>query len=138
MRPVLYAEDEPDDVYFMKYAWEGARVANPLVHVKDGQAAIDYLAGEGAFADRDEHPLPCLLLLDLKLPAKSGFEVLEWIRKHPTLASLRVVIVSGSNQESDMERARGLGVLDYVVKPSNLSLLVSIVREKKGVWLPAE
>ena len=138
MKPVLYAEDERDDVFFMRYAWELAGIPNPLVEVKDGREAIDYLAGQGIYSDREKHPLPCLLLLDLNLPGKNGFDVLRWLRKQPLFKRLKVVIVSGSNQENDMATARSLGVTDYIVKPSSPKLLLEIIQQKKGSWFPKE
>ena len=137
MKPVLYAEDEPDDAFFMQRAWKDAGAPNALVILKDGQQIIDYLAGDGAFADRQAHPLPCLLLLDLNLPFKSGFEVFRWIRSHPTLRSLKVVVVSSSSQESDTALARSLGAIDYVVKPSAPRGLLEIIRQRKHLWLDA-
>jgi CheY-like chemotaxis protein len=134
MTPVLYAEDEPDDAFFMQYAWQEAGVANPLVVVKDGKQAIDYLAGQGDFANRAKHPFPCLLLLDLKLPIKSGFEVLTWLHQQPAIASLKVVIVSASEQDSDIALARTLGAADYVVKPTSPIRLAEMVRERKSAW----
>src|SRR6516162_1884132 len=78
------------------------RIPNPLIDVPDGQQAIEYLVGSGRYADRHKYPFPCLLLLDLNMPGKSGFDVLCWIRQHPDLKSLRVVIISGSDQEKDI------------------------------------
>lgn len=136
MEPVLYVEDQPDDVFFMQHVWELAEIQNPLIDVKDGQEAIDYLAGRNTFSDRKKHPLPCLVLLDLNLPRKNGFEVLRWIREQPKLKDLKVVIISGSNQGSDQENARKLGIVDYIVKPTGLNRLLEIVREKIDQWLP--
>lgn len=136
MKPVLYAEDDVDDVFFLRYAWELAQVPHPLIDVRNGQQALDYLDGQGRYADRQQHPLPCLVLLDLNMPGKSGFEVLRWIRQHPRLQSLKVVVVSGSNQETDIETAQRLGATDYLVKPSDPSRLLEIIQEKKGLWLP--
>ncbi len=137
MKPVLYAEDDTDDLFFMRHVWKLAEVPNPLVHVKDGAQAIAYLAGEGAFANRQEHPFPCLLLLDLKMPVKNGFEVLAWVRQQPNLASLKVVIISASNQATDMATAQSLGVTDYVVKNPDPEKLLCLVRRNRHVWLPA-
>ncbi len=135
MAPVLYIEDEANDVFFMQYAWEAAAIEQPLLALKNGQEAMQYLAGEPPFADREKHPLPCLLLLDLKLPIKSGFEVLTWVRHHPTLRSLRVVIVSGSELDADIERAPSRGVADYVVKPSSPAELTEILKQRYPTWL---
>jgi len=135
MNPVLYAEDEPDDVWFMQHAWETAAIGNRLVAVSNGQQALDYLAGRGPFSDREQHPLPCLLLLDLKLPVKSGFEVLHWVRAQPEFHDLKVVILSGSEQSSDVTLARAFGVVDYIVKPASPARLVEILQERKTAWL---
>ena len=138
VKPVLYAEDDPDDVFFMHHVWELAAIPNPLIDVKDGQQAIDYLAGQGAFRDRKQYPFPCLLLLDLNMPGKSGFDVLRWLSERPKLNSLKVVIISGSNQEADIEAARNFGITDYIIKPSGVYKLLEIVQEKKDSWLPKE
>jgi len=119
----------------MQLAWQETAIPNPLVTVQDGQQAIDYLAGRGEFADRSRHPLPCLVLLDLKLPMRSGFDVLKWIRQNPSVVSLKVVIVSGSFLETDIAQARSLGVADYIIKPSSPSDLTLIVRERWKSWL---
>jgi len=134
----LYAEDEGDDVFFMHYVWELAGIPNPLIDVKDGQEAIDYLEGKGHFSDREKYPLPCLLLLDLNLPGINGFEVLRWVRQQPELKSLKVVIVSGSNQDTDVETARSLGITDYIVKPASPNRLLEILQEKKADWLSTD
>src|SRR5262249_21297458 len=101
----------------------------------DGAGAIDYLAGKGEFADRTKYPLPCLLLLDLKMPYKDGFEVLQWVRRNDALKSLKVVIVTSSNLERDRARARALGVTDFIVKPPGIAGLVQILQERKEGWL---
>ena len=135
MRPVLYVDDDKDDVFFMHHAWEQLAIPNSLVDVADGQAAIDYLAGNGPFANRQKYPLPCLLLLDLNMPVKNGFEVLQWIRRHPNFKTLPVVIVSGSNQPSDVAAAKQLGITDYLVKPAGPAALIEILRVRKDRWL---
>ena len=112
------------------------RGCNLVIDVNDGDAAIDYLTGNGAFADRGKYPLPCLLLLDLSMPAKTGFEVLRWIRAHPRLKTLSVVIVSGSNQERDVEAVKQLGITDYLVKPTTLNQLTESIRARLSLWLP--
>jgi CheY-like chemotaxis protein len=136
--PVLYVEDEPDDIFFMRYAWDLAGIPNPLTVIQTGKEAIHYLAGQGAFADREKHPLPCLLLLDLKLPGKSGFDVLRWVRESPALGSLKVVVVSGSGHDQDIALAQSLGVTDYLIKPSAPLRLVEIIQAGKDLWLPAQ
>ena len=80
---ILLVEDEVNDVFFMKHAFEEVGILNPLQVAVDGQEAMDYLGGHGAYADRERFPLPCLTLLDLKLPRVMGLEVLQWIREQP-------------------------------------------------------
>src|SRR3954466_1946963 len=97
-RTILLVEDNSDDVFFMKRALKAAGIVNPLEVVMTGQAAIDYLSGEGPYADRKAHPLPVLILLDLKLPVKNGHEVLEWLRGNPSLATMVAIILSTSHE----------------------------------------
>ena len=104
MKTILQVEDDPNDVFFLHKAMKKAGVPNPIQVASDGQA-IDYLKGAGKFADRAEFPLPCLVLLDLKLPYVMGLEVLRWIRKDSATATLPVVILSASAQEADIEEA---------------------------------
>lgn len=117
--PILYAEDEEFDVLLLEAAFEQVRLVHPLKVVRDGQQAIDYLAGRGRFADREEFPVPRLLLLDINLPLKSGFEVLEWLKSRSELRHLPVIVYSSSAQEGDAERARRLGANDFWLKPSS-------------------
>src|SRR5204862_5487055 len=98
MRPVLLVEDNEDDIFFMRRAFRNASIANPMVVVQDGQSAIDYLGGRGTYANRSEYPLPGLVLLDIKLPLRTGFEVLNWIRTDPRVKPLVVVILTTSSE----------------------------------------
>src|SRR3989442_4741772 len=101
---VLLAEDDPDDVLLTQIAFERARLANPLQVVRDGEEAIAYLSGEGAFDDRDRFPSPILLLLDLKMPKVDGFQVLEWLRSQPRLRQLPVAIMTSSDHDPHISR----------------------------------
>lgn len=130
--PVLYVEDEETDVFFVRLAFDKAGIRNPLKVLPNGELAIRYLAGTDEFADRGEHPLPCLVLLDLNLPIRSGFEVLQWIREHPELSGVKVLIFTSSAQASDLERARKLRADEYIVKPSCQTELRELIR---GIWL---
>jgi CheY-like chemotaxis protein len=133
--PVLLAEDEENDVLFMRRAFKAAAIEHPLVAVTDGQFAIDYLSGAGSSSDRPSHPLPCLLLLDLNMPRKSGLEVLGWVRAHAALAALPVVILTASSQESDVRNAYAAGANGYLVKPRKTDELLAIVKAMKEFWL---
>ena len=132
--PVIYVEDDRDDVFFMQHAFKVAGITQALFILVNGQQVIDYLAGSGCYADREKYPLPCLLLLDLKLPLKNGFEVLAWMRAQ-SLTAVKVVVVSSSAQASDVGLARELGAVEYVVKPSSPAKLVQVVRRLQADWL---
>lgn len=116
-KTILLVEDNPDDVFIFKHALKGARITNPMTVVTNGQEAVDYLCARGRFADREKHPLPFLLFLDLKLPYLDGFEVLSWIRQQPALRSMPVVVLSGSDEPMDLQRVTTLGARSYMVKP---------------------
>ena len=85
---ILLAEDDPNDVLLIRSAFQRNHVANPVQVVRDGDEALAYLRGQAPFADRERHPLPVLMLMDLKMPRKSGLEVLEWVRQRPGLKQL--------------------------------------------------
>ena len=114
----LLADDDENDTYFIERALKEAQVANPLRRVRDGEEAIAYLKGEGGYGDREKFPLPHLMLLDLKMPRKNGFEVLEWVRGQPGLKRLPVIILTSSKEDSDINHAYDLGANTYLVKPS--------------------
>jgi CheY-like chemotaxis protein len=119
----------------MKRALKGARVANPLFVVEDGQQALDYLGGAGKFADREQYPLPAVVFLDLKLPLLSGHDVLAWIRRQRELESLVVIVLTSSNEPSDLNRCYALGANSYVVKPPTPEQLEELAKAFKWYWL---
>jgi CheY-like chemotaxis protein len=135
METVLLVEDNPDDIFFVKRAFKANRIAHPLQVVEDGQAAIDYLSGAGEFADRDEHPLPFLILLDLKLPQRPGLEVLEWMRGRPELNHLIVVVLTSSHLDVDITRAYELGAHSFLVKPPDARELTEMIGMVDKYWL---
>src|SRR5919205_937131 len=106
---VLLVEDDPNDVTLTQRAFARAGFANPLQIVNDGEQAIAYLAGDARYADRQRYPLPILVLLDLKLPRKSGFDVLGWLRGVPDVRRLPVVVLTSSAQSPDIDRAYDAG-----------------------------
>jgi CheY-like chemotaxis protein len=127
--PILAAEDEETDRFILNLAFQKAKLPYPLVMVRDGSECVDYLSGVGDFADRTLHPLPVLLLLDLKMPRMHGFEVVEWLATRPEFKDLPVVVLSSSPDESDIQKARQLGARDYFVKPLLLDELVKILQQ---------
>jgi CheY-like chemotaxis protein len=134
-RALLLIEDNADDVFLMKRALKAARVMNPLYVVEHGQEAVDYLGGAGKFADRESYPLPAVVFLDLKLPFISGHEVLAWIRRQKQLESLVVVVLTSSNEASDLSRCYSLGANSYVVKPPTSEQLEELAKAFKWYWL---
>jgi CheY-like chemotaxis protein len=132
---ILLAEDDPNDVLLFRRALDKLKLANSLQSVQDGEEAISYLGGQGLYADRDRYPLPTLLLLDLKLPRKAGFEVLQWLRGQPGLKRLPAVVLTSSNQDSDINRAYDLGANSYLVKPGDFDGLVGIIKNLQAYWL---
>lgn len=132
---ILLVEDNEDDAFFMKRALREAGIENPVQFVEHGQQAIDYLNGEGKFAARETFPLPMIVFLDLKLPFKSGHEVLEWIRQHPSYEKLIVIILSSSNEPVDLDRAYRSGANSYVVKPATTVQLLELAKSFKLWWL---
>lgn len=116
-REILVVENNVDDLFFLKRALRSAGVTDNIHSVSDGRAAIAYLSGTGDYADRMQWPMPWLVFLDLKLPYKSGLDVLEYIRSAPDLIRINVVVVTASEDDKDMKRATELGVNAYLLKP---------------------
>ncbi len=132
---ILLVEDSEDDVFLMKRALKESNILNPLQIAVHGQHAIDYLAGTGKYADRVQHPLPSLIFLDLKLPFKHGFEVLQWIREQPGLAAILVIVLTSSSEERDIQQAYRLGARSFLVKPPTPEMLVELMLSLKNYWV---
>lgn len=132
---VLFAEDDDNDAFFLERAFKQARIANPLHRVIDGEEAINYLAGHDKYADREKYPLPSMMLLDLKMPRKNGFEVLRWLRAQPGLKRLPVVVLTSSKEDPDINRAYELGANTYVVKPVQFEGLAEMMKSLTFYWL---
>ena len=132
---ILLAEDDPNDVLLIQRAFQRNHVANPVQVVRDGDQALAYLSGQAPFADRERHPLPVLMLMDLKMPRKSGLEVLEWVRQQPGLKRLPIIVLTSSNQSPDINRAYELGANSYLVKPAGFDSLLDLVKNLDMYWL---
>jgi CheY-like chemotaxis protein len=114
---VLLAEDEPADVFLIERAVRKMQFPVSLQVAKNGEEAIAYLSGEREFSNRERFPIPALLLLDIKMPRKTGFDVLEWLKYNGSFAHMPVVMVTSSAIKSDIEKAHDLGASGYLVKP---------------------
>jgi CheY-like chemotaxis protein len=135
IRSILLVEDNEDDAFLMERALEHAGIINPIMIVENGQEAVDYLSGQGKFSDRQKYPLPVLIFLDLKLPIKNGFEVLQWVRDQPEFESIQVVVLTSSNEPSDLSKSYDLGANSYVVKPPTAAQLMDMAKAFKWAWL---
>jgi CheY-like chemotaxis protein len=131
---VLHIDDDPNDTELLRAATSKADVKFILHNVEDGDQAIAYLSGQGAYADRKRYQMPSLVLLDLKLPRATGFEILKWIREHPSLGGLPVVVLSGSELQEDIRQAYAIGANCYLVKPHGFAALVDMVKSISTVW----
>jgi len=132
---ILLADDCDDDVQIVRRALRMAGIDLPLQVVSDGEEATAYLNGEGKFANRAEYPLPDLFLLDLKMPLKNGFEILQWVRKHPTLAPLRTIVLTTSDEVKDVNRAYALGANSFLTKPLDFLDFRDTLQVMINYWL---
>lgn len=135
MDPILVVDDDPDDVELVRRAFRRLRVVNPVRVASDGEEAVAYLAGTGPFADRLANPLPALVLLDLKLPRRSGHEVLDWVKTQPVLRRIPVVVLTSSGERRDVDRAYDLAANSYLVKPVRFDDLVRLIGELNVYWM---
>jgi CheY-like chemotaxis protein len=131
---ILVAEDDPNDALLLARAFKKANVASAVRRVSDGDQAVAYLAGEREYGDRERHPIPAIVVLDLKLPRRSGLEVLTWIRQHPGLRRLPVVILTSSKARADVDRAYDLGANSYLLKPVDFDALLELVKSLNLYW----
>ena len=133
LKPILLVEDDSRDLELTLVALERSQLANEVVIVRDGAQALDYLRREGSFAGRPEGN-PAVVLLDLKLPKVNGLEVLQNVRSEPSLRSLPVVMLTSSQEESDVVRSYALGVNAYVVKPVEFRQFVTAIADLGVFW----
>jgi len=132
---VLHIDDDPNDTELLRAATRQAHAPFDLQNVEDGEKAMAYLNGAGIYSDRRRYPLPALVLLDLKMPRATGFELLRWIRQHPKLNRLPVVVLSGSELHADIRRAYDHGANSYLIKPLGFEALVDLVKDVNAVWV---
>jgi CheY-like chemotaxis protein len=125
---ILLVDDSENDLMLMHAAFEMAKSTLPLQEVRNGEEAIAYLKGEGPYGDRNKFPLPTVMVLDLNMPKKNGFEVLAWVRAQPGLKRLAIIIFTASLHHEDLERVFDLGATSFLVKPGSLEALAAMVR----------
>jgi CheY-like chemotaxis protein len=134
-RTILLVEDNDDDAFITERAFTSAGVKGRIHRCADGQSVIDYLSGLPPYGNRQENPVPHLILLDLKVPRKTGLEVLEWIRQHEKLSPLVVLVLTSSCEPKDVEEAYKLHVNAYLVKPTSLTAMTEIATCICRLWL---
>ena len=132
---VLIAEDVPNDVELLQRSFNQAGISVTTHVVTDGEECIAYLAGTGKYSNREEHPLPDLLLLDLKMPRATGFDVLKWIRSQPSLSPMRVVVLTSSDRIRDINLAYELGANSFLTKPLNFIDFTNTIQAMLKFWL---
>ena len=132
---VLFVDDDLEWVELLRTAFERAGIPNPVQGVRDGPEAISYFRGEGPYANRAAHPLPELVLLDLRLQGMHGFAVLQWIRRQSRLAGLPVVVLTGMEAPGDAQRAQELEATGFLAKPLSFAKLAEMARQIGDTWL---
>jgi CheY-like chemotaxis protein len=132
---VLLVEDDLNDIFLVKRAFKMAHLQNPLQVVTDGQEAINYLKGEAKYVERTLFPLPKLIVMDIKMPRRTGFEVLQWVKGNGgPLRRIPIVIVSSSDNPTDINRAYELGANAYMVKPVNFKEVEHLFESITQYW----
>jgi CheY-like chemotaxis protein len=125
---ILLVDDSENDLIFMREAFKQAKCIHPLQEVRNGEEAIAYLKGQGPYGDRNKFPLPIVMLLDLNMPKKNGYEVLAWVRAQPVFKYLAIIVLTASMRREDVERAFYFGATSFLVKPSDLETLAAMMR----------
>ena len=132
---ILLVEDNADDALLLKDAFHEVNIINSILVLENGKKAIAYLKGKGIYVNRKQYPLPILILLDLKLPILSGFEVLQWLKQQPILKRIPVLIMTSSNIPEDINKAYDWGANSYLVKPVDSEDLIRISQQIATYWL---
>ena|ERR1051326_517657 len=132
---ILLVEDQPSDARLLMRAFVKAQVQNPIKHLPTGDAALAYLEGLHEYADRGRHPLPILMILDLKLPGMSGLELLRWIRLQKSLRRIPVLVLTSEKEDKFVEAAYDAGANSYLLKsfePDEIRRVVNLIMD---YWL---
>ena len=135
LKNILLAEDTPDDVFLIRSAFKKSGFQDPIYVVSNGEQVLQYLKGEGVYADRDRYPVPHILLLDLNMPRLNGFEVLTWIRSRPEWMCLPIIVLTTSFYGPEIKRAYDLGANSFITKPPDFSHLIASLKEVGQHWL---
>ncbi|MFZ5453363.1 MAG: response regulator [Thermodesulfobacteriota bacterium] len=132
---ILLVEDNRLDIELTLDAFREARLGNTIHVSKNGEEALAYLFGQGEYADRQQYPLPDIILLDLKMPGLDGFEVLRQVKSAPELKRLIVIILTSSREEGDLALSYDCGANSYLVKPVSFEGFLKVVEQVQSYWL---
>ena len=132
---ILHVDDDPNDQFLFEYAYNAAGINIPLKQLASGDEVLAYLEGTERFANRQEHPLPCLLVMDLKMNGISGFDVLQRIRERPEWKATVVILLSSSTMPGDIERAMRQGANAFVSKPGTIDGFRELLQAIQSFWL---
>lgn len=132
---ILLLEDSHQDVLAARVVFENLGVRNPILVLTDGDEAIRYLNGDGAFSDRTRHPLPNIILLDLKMPRVDGFQVLEWIKRHPIPGRPLIVVLSAYDEPNKLALAYALGANSFLIKPCRTADVRELIQTYPNHWI---
>ncbi|UPT75578.1 MAG: response regulator [Elusimicrobiota bacterium] len=137
MRTILAVDDSTEDAALLRMAFEHAGTTCRLSTVDGGEAALAYLQGEGPYADRRKHPFPDLMLLDIQMPGRDGFDVLEWVRAQKAdWSRLPIIMLTTSHDLADVKRAYDLGANSFLVKPTGFAEFSGMIANMLAYWLP--
>ncbi|HZP23569.1 MAG TPA: response regulator [Terriglobales bacterium] len=132
---ILLVEDEISDADLLRRAFGKAGVVNPIVHLRSGDEALGYLAGVGDYGDRVQHPLPALILLDLKLPGMTGLQLLQWMRTRAEVRRIPVVVLTTDATPATVNAAYDLGANSYLTKPGDTTEVARLVQAIQRYWV---
>ena len=133
-KPILLVEDSDDDAALLKITLKKANLNNPVFHVGDVDSAICYLSGEGQYTDRQAYPMPSIIFLDLKLPNKDGFQLLEWVGRRLEFRAIFIIVLAGIGRIDEIGRAYRLGANTFLTKPCKLEDLNNLVKGHANIW----
>ncbi len=132
---ILHVDDDPNDQFLFEYAYGAAEIDLPLKQVHSGEEAMAYLEGRGEYANRLDYPLPCVVIMDLKMNGASGFDVLKRMRERPEWKSIVVILLSSSTMPGDIDRAMRQGANAFVTKPGTIDGFREFLQSVRGFWL---
>lgn len=132
--PILIAEDNPQEVALLKMALRKSGIEGPIQIVSDGEEVIKYLRAQPPYDDREKYPFPYTVFLDLKMPRRDGFGVLEWLKNHPECAVIPTIVMTCSSDAHDIKRAYQLGANAYMVKPTTIEDFTLMIRLTIDYW----